>query len=132
VVVHLAGELDLSTAEELRRRLMRVAESGGTAPIVLDVIGQAKGILMERQRVSAGDAFDLLHRASQKLNHKLADVAEHLSETGDTEIIDAPRHHSSELVAQPAPPGRCNLRPGAYTDRATLPNIEERQLEGGG
>jgi GAF domain-containing protein len=48
-----------------------------------DVIGQAKGILMERQRLSAGDAFDLLRRASQRLNRKLVDVAEHLTETGE-------------------------------------------------
>jgi len=48
-----------------------------------DVIGQAKGILMERQRLSAGDAFDLLRRASQRLNRKLIDVAEHLTETGE-------------------------------------------------
>lgn len=48
-----------------------------------EVIGQAKGILMERQRLSAGDAFDLLRRASQRLNRRLVDVAEHLSETGE-------------------------------------------------
>jgi len=48
-----------------------------------DVIGQAKGILMERQRLSAGEAFDVLRRASQALNRKLADVADHLAETGE-------------------------------------------------
>jgi ANTAR domain/GAF domain len=48
-----------------------------------DVIGQAKGILMERQRLSAGDAFDLLRRASQRLNRKLVDIAEDLTETGE-------------------------------------------------
>jgi ANTAR domain/GAF domain len=48
-----------------------------------DVIGQAKGILMERQHLSAGDAFDLLRRASRRLNRKLADVANHLAETGE-------------------------------------------------
>jgi ANTAR domain/GAF domain len=48
-----------------------------------DVIGQAKGILMERQHLSAGEAFDVLRRASQRLNRKLADVAEQLAETGD-------------------------------------------------
>jgi anti-sigma B factor antagonist len=37
VVVYLAGELDLSTAAELRRRLMRVAESGAAEMIVLDL-----------------------------------------------------------------------------------------------
>jgi hypothetical protein len=48
-----------------------------------DIIGQAKGILMERQHLSAGDAFDVLRRASQRLNRRLADVAEHLAETGE-------------------------------------------------
>ncbi len=48
-----------------------------------DVIGQAKGILMERQRLSAGEAFDMLRRASQRLNRKVADVALHLAETGE-------------------------------------------------
>lgn len=48
-----------------------------------DVIGQAKGILMERQHLSAGDAFDLLRSVSQRLNRKLADVAEQLAETGE-------------------------------------------------
>jgi hypothetical protein len=48
-----------------------------------DVIGQAKGILMERQRLSAGDAFDLLRRASQRLNRKLTDVAAQLTESGE-------------------------------------------------
>jgi anti-anti-sigma factor len=37
VVIHLVGELDLSTAAALRSRLMSVAESGGTAAIVLDL-----------------------------------------------------------------------------------------------
>jgi hypothetical protein len=48
-----------------------------------DVIGQAKGILMERQHLSAGAAFDLLRHVSQRLNRKLADVAQHLAETGE-------------------------------------------------
>jgi AmiR/NasT family two-component response regulator len=48
-----------------------------------DVIGQAKGILMERQHLSAGDAFDLLRRVSQQLNRKLTDIAQHLAETGE-------------------------------------------------
>jgi hypothetical protein len=48
-----------------------------------DVIGQAKGILMERQRLSAGEAFDLLRRVSQRLNRRLAEVAEHLARTGE-------------------------------------------------
>ncbi|WP_189330975.1 ANTAR domain-containing protein [Actinoplanes ianthinogenes] len=48
-----------------------------------DIIGQAKGILMERERLSAGEAFDQLRRVSQRLNRKLADVAQQLAETGE-------------------------------------------------
>ncbi|CAM3586361.1 GAF and ANTAR domain-containing protein [Kibdelosporangium persicum] len=40
-----------------------------------DVIGQAKGILMQRRGISADEAFELLRRASQDLNIKLAEVA---------------------------------------------------------
>jgi hypothetical protein len=48
-----------------------------------DVIGQAKGILMERQRLTADQAFDVLKRASQRLNRRLRDVAEDLTRTGE-------------------------------------------------
>jgi GAF domain-containing protein len=44
-----------------------------------DVIGQAKGILMERRGISAQEAFDVLRRTSQDLNVKLALVAETLA-----------------------------------------------------
>jgi hypothetical protein len=54
-----------------------------------ELIGQAQGILMERERITAADAFDVLRRASQHLNVKLRDVAQTLIETG--EIGDAPR-----------------------------------------
>lgn len=40
-----------------------------------DSIGQAKGILMHRDRLTGLQAFDLLTRASQTANMKLADVA---------------------------------------------------------
>jgi hypothetical protein len=40
-----------------------------------DVIGQAKGILMAREGIKADEAFDMLRRASQRLNVKLRDVA---------------------------------------------------------
>lgn len=51
-----------------------------------DVIGQAKGILMERLRITPDDAFDVLRRASQSLNLKLREVASHLAETGELHI----------------------------------------------
>lgn len=40
-----------------------------------DVIGQAKGILMERHGVTADAAFSVLSRVSQAENIKLAEVA---------------------------------------------------------
>ncbi|WP_285579784.1 GAF and ANTAR domain-containing protein [Actinoallomurus iriomotensis] len=48
-----------------------------------DVIGQAKGILMERYRVDAQEAFTLLSASSQHSNVKLRDVAERLAKTGE-------------------------------------------------
>lgn len=48
-----------------------------------EVIGQAQGILMERERIGPSEAFDILRRASQHLNIKLRDVARNLIETGE-------------------------------------------------
>ena len=47
-----------------------------------DLIGQAKGILMERHRLTADQAFAVLVQASSTTNRKLADIAEELSATG--------------------------------------------------
>ena len=47
-----------------------------------DVIGQAKGILMERYKISSERAFLLLARVSQTSNRKLHDVAEELVRQG--------------------------------------------------
>jgi hypothetical protein len=48
-----------------------------------DTIGQAKGILMERYRLSADEAFEQLRVASQTGNCKLIDLARQLTETGE-------------------------------------------------
>ena len=45
-----------------------------------DIIGQAKGMLMERYHIDALRAFDLLARLSQEANTKLADIARQLVE----------------------------------------------------
>jgi transcriptional regulator with GAF, ATPase, and Fis domain len=50
---------------------------------VRDLIGQAKGILMERHKVTDDQAFRLLVRASQNANRKLVDIARYLVETGE-------------------------------------------------
>ncbi len=47
-----------------------------------DLIGQAKGILMERYKLSAQQAFVLLTTASTTTNSKLVDIAEELTLTG--------------------------------------------------
>ena len=54
-----------------------------TALASRDVIGQAKGILMERYRIDAVHAFDLLVRASQRTHRKLNVIAEQLATTGE-------------------------------------------------
>ncbi len=47
-----------------------------------ELVGQAQGILMERGRLTADQAFVALQRASQDGNVKLAEVARRLVETG--------------------------------------------------
>jgi GAF domain-containing protein len=48
-----------------------------------ELIGQAQGILMERERITADQAFGILRVASQHLNVKLRDVARDLVDTGE-------------------------------------------------
>jgi AmiR/NasT family two-component response regulator len=64
------------------------------------MIGQAQGILMERERISADAAFDILRRASQHLNIKLRVVAQNLVDTGE------------RPETGPPPQGRGPGRPG--------------------
>jgi hypothetical protein len=47
-----------------------------------DLIGQAKGILIERYKITGEQAFALLIRVSQRTNTKLRDVAEYLVRSG--------------------------------------------------
>lgn len=76
VSVAVRATRDRNAAEELRVSLQKALASR-------DVIGQAKGILMERLRVTPEEAFDLLRRSSQRLNVKLREVAQTLTETGE-------------------------------------------------
>lgn len=48
-----------------------------------DVIGRAKGILMERFHTSDEVAFAVLVRASRDTNTKLRDICQHLCDTGE-------------------------------------------------
>jgi transcriptional regulator with GAF, ATPase, and Fis domain len=56
-----------------------------------DLIGQAKGILMERHKLTADQAFSVLIRASQQTNTKLIDVARALTDTGELQPATAQR-----------------------------------------
>ena len=55
-----------------------------------DVIGQAKGILMERHGIAADAAFGVLSRVSQAENMKLAEIARRFAETGELPSVSGP------------------------------------------
>ena len=73
VAAHAAvGYADAQKAEQL-------AEAIDTR----DLIGQAKGVLMERFKITAEQAFLILARTSSETNTKLRDVADRLVATGE-------------------------------------------------
>jgi hypothetical protein len=75
----LAESVAHSHEDEERR-----AENLNAALGSRETIGEALGILMERERITADQAFDILRRASQHLNMKLRDVAQNLVDTGES------------------------------------------------
>jgi hypothetical protein len=77
----LAGVALVSAQEHADER--RHSDNLAAALASRETIGQAQGILMERERVTADEAFDILRRASQHLNRKLKEVAQDLVETGE-------------------------------------------------
>ena len=60
------------------RKLDQLAESVATR----DLIGQAKGILMERHQLTTSRAFQVLVAYSQHSNRELRNVAAELADTG--------------------------------------------------
>jgi GAF domain-containing protein len=74
--VGIQAARDRQAFEQLGRQLHEALSSR-------DVIGQAKGILMERLQITPEDAFDTLRRSSQRLNIKLREIAERLAESGE-------------------------------------------------
>jgi hypothetical protein len=73
--------VSLAHARDAQERLAGEFQAG---LITREVIGQAEGILMERERITSDQAFDVLRRASQYLNIKLRDVAQALVDTGES------------------------------------------------
>jgi GAF domain-containing protein len=92
---HAFGDEDLALAQEVAAWIAlaveraesttRTAEDFGhlrTAMLSRAVIEQAKGVLMERYKITEDQAFTLLTHASQHTNVKLRDVAGELVRTG--------------------------------------------------
>ncbi|MGH3783771.1 MAG: GAF and ANTAR domain-containing protein [Pseudonocardiaceae bacterium] len=77
-----AAEAREDAAISLSSELRRVENLRG-ALTSREVIGQAEGILIERERITADQAFAVLRRASQHLNIKLREVAQYVVETGE-------------------------------------------------
>lgn len=71
--------LAISTTEAVRLAELRETQLR-QAIDSRDIIGQAKGILMLRRKISADQAFELLRRTSQELNVKLAELARTLAD----------------------------------------------------
>lgn len=71
--VVMGSALDLRDCKQLNVQLRDAVASR-------EIIGEAKGILMERQSCTRQEAFDMLRRASQRENRKLRDLA--------TELVD--------------------------------------------
>jgi GAF domain-containing protein len=86
-----------------------IADNLQTALESRAVIDQAKGVLMERHKLTAEQAFRVLAQASMSTNRKVRDIAEHLVATG--ELPAAPpetgrrsgKHHPPSRRG-PAPP----------------------------
>jgi GAF domain-containing protein len=70
------------------------------------VIDQAKGVLMERYRLTPDQAFQMLARASMNANRKVRDVADELVRTGEFPVA-APRgpERRSGPASAPGRPG---------------------------
>lgn len=64
----MANAASLASSELANHHLEQALESR-------DLIGQAKGIIIAHEGVSADDAFDILRRASQRSGGKLRDIA---------------------------------------------------------
>ena len=67
---------DYQSAQSMSRNLQVALESRA-------VIDQAKGILIERHKLTADQAFHVLVEASSRSNTKLRTIAEHLVHTGE-------------------------------------------------
>ncbi|MHA7240343.1 GAF and ANTAR domain-containing protein [Arthrobacter sp. TMS1-12-1] len=73
----VASHASVAFAEAEKSRQLRAAVDSR------DIIGQAKGILMERHKITGAQAFIVLSMASQRTHLKLWGVADHLINSGE-------------------------------------------------
>ncbi|MDY6997329.1 MAG: GAF and ANTAR domain-containing protein [Actinomycetota bacterium] len=66
----------IALADALRTEQLRRAMASR------DVIGQAKGVLMERHRITSEEAFEMLKQVSRQVDRKVVDIAESLTLSG--------------------------------------------------
>ena len=74
----LPDEFETADRDDLLREIATLRQAVASR----DVIGQAKGILMERYLIDADAAFALLQRTSQETNTRVHDLARQLASTG--------------------------------------------------
>jgi len=98
LLLALYAALALAATETIGDARLRVDQLK-SAIATHTVIGQAQGILMERHKFTAGQAFDRLRTASMNLNRKLRDVAKDLSETGE-EIVMSPQQRLTDKESE--------------------------------
>jgi GAF domain-containing protein len=71
------------------------------------VIDQAKGILIERHKLTPDQAFQLLAQVSMNVNRKVRDVADELVRTGELPVVtprgDSRRPRNSQSRSRPGP-----------------------------
>jgi len=89
VILAALSGLAIASAQEHEDEKRRVDNLTGALES-REIIGQAQGILMERERITALEAFEVLRRASQHLNRKLREVAQDLVDTGEQPEAQTP------------------------------------------
>ena len=80
--------------EQLNEKVQGLEE----ALLSRDVIGQAKGILMERLHLTPDQAFEELRTVSQHHNRKVRDVAAALADTGEWPLANLNGHRSGRTA----------------------------------
>ncbi len=87
LATHAALALEVRTAMDQTVKALELEQSRlrklQAALISRDLIGQAKGVLMHRDRITADRAFHELRVVSQRFNVKLREVAQRVVDTGE-------------------------------------------------